>query len=118
MVNAEPITALTVQHGGTLLPLVPTAAIKEDHVKIQLSFLTDEPKHVRSMMLQRICGAKAPFIEDVCILMPCVRAFSILEAFLPTFQRLQETGVVPATANLLGFKVLDEDFSTLAYLSE
>jgi hypothetical protein len=89
---------------------------KEGCTKIRLSFLTDEPKHIRSLMLQQIYGVKPPFVEDVCILMPRMEVFSILETFLPVFERLKETGVVSLNANLLGFKVLDEDTETLAYL--
>jgi hypothetical protein len=67
-------------------------------------------------MLQQIYNSKPPFVEDVCVLMPRMAVFSILETFFPVFERLQEAGVVSPTANLLGFKVLDEDTETLAYL--
>jgi len=118
LVNAEPITALTVQHAVALLPSFPTTVSKEDFVKVRLSFLTDEPKHIRSQMLQRLYGALPPFIEDLCVMMPRMQVFAILETFIPAFERLQEAEVVPHSANLLGFKVLDEDLTTLAYLFE
>jgi len=118
LVNAEPIVALAVQHTPILLPAIPTAAAKEDCVKVRLSFLTDEPKHVRSQMLQRLYAAKAPFIEDICVMMPRMQVFAILETFIPAFERLQEADIVPRSANLLSFKVLDEDLTTLAYLFE
>lgn len=91
-------------------------ASKAEYAKIRLVFLTDEPKHVRSQMLHSLYGSKPPFVEDVCILMPRMRVFSILEAFIPAFEKLQEANILPPTAKLLGFKVLDEDSSTLAYL--
>jgi hypothetical protein len=97
---------------------ITTEPAREGYAKIRLNFLTNEPKHIRSEMLRRICGSKPPFVEDVCVLMPLHRVFSILETFIPVFERLQETGVVSTTANLLGFKVLDEDITTLAYPSE
>jgi len=89
---------------------------KDEYAKIRLSFLTDDPKHIRSLMLQQIYSVKPPFVEDVCVLLPRMQVFSILEAFFPVFERLQEAGIVNSTANLLGFKVLDEDTLTLAYL--
>lgn len=89
---------------------------KEEYTKIRLSFLTDDPKHIRSLMLQQIYNSKPPFVEDVCVLLPRMQVFSILETFLPVFERLQEIGVVSPAANLLEFKVLDEDTETLAYL--
>jgi hypothetical protein len=89
---------------------------KDGYTKIRLSFLTDDPKHVRSLMLQQIYNVKPPFVEDVCVLLPRMQVFSILETFFQVFERLQEAGVVSPSANLLGFKVLDEDTETLAYL--
>jgi len=89
---------------------------KEGYTKIRLSFLTDDPKHIRSLMLQQTYNSKPPFVEDVCVLMPRMQVFSILETFFPVFERLREIGVVSPAANLLGFKVLDEDTETLAYL--
>jgi len=91
---------------------------KEGYTKIRLSFLTDDPKHIRSLMLQQIYNSKPPFVEDVCVLMPQMQVFSILETFFSVFERLQAVGVVSPAANLLGFKVLDEDTETLAYLFE
>lgn len=95
-----------------------TFPAKNGYAKIRLSFLTDEPKHLRSEMLRRVCGSKPPFVEDICVLMPLHRVFAILETFIPVFERLQEAGVIGKNANLLGFKVLDEDITTLAYPSE
>lgn len=89
---------------------------KDGFTKIRLAFLTDKPKHVRSLMLQQTYGSKPPFVEDVCVLMPCDETFSILETFFSVFKRLQEAGVVDQSAKLLEFKVLDEDTQTLAYL--
>jgi hypothetical protein len=89
---------------------------KDEYTKIRLSFLTDDPKHVRSLMLQQSYNSKSPFVEDVCVLLPRMQVFSILETFFPVFERLRETGIVSPAANLLGFKVLDEDIETLAYL--
>ncbi len=95
----------------------PVAA-KDGYTKIRLSYLTNEPKHVRSFIMQQAYNSKPPFIEDVCILLPCNKTFSILETFLPVFERLQATGIVSSVANLLEFKILDEDTQTLAYLFE
>ena len=91
---------------------------KAGFVKIRLSFLTDDPKHVRSQMLRLSCNSKPPFVEDICVLMPRMRVFSILETFIPAFEKLQEEGTVSSTAKLLTFKVLDGDSSTLAFLFE
>jgi len=98
------------------VPKLETFAVKDGFMKVQLTFLTDEPKHVRSLMMQQVYNSKPPFVEDVCVLLPRMGVFSILEAFLPVFERLREAGVVSPTANLQGFKVLDEDTQTLAYL--
>ncbi len=109
--------ALAVQP-APLPTLYPTAVYKDGFVKVRLSFLTNEPKHVRSQTLQRICGSQPPFVEDICVLIPQPRAFAILEAYLPAWEYLREAEIVPPAANLLNFKVMDEDITTLAYLFE
>ena len=91
-------------------------AIKEGYVKVRLGFMTMEPKHVRSQMMQQIYNAKPPFMEDICVLMPGAAVSTLLETFLPVFEWLKEIGVVSPTANLQEFKVLDEDTHTLAFL--
>lgn len=91
---------------------------KIGYVKIKLTFLTNEPKHVRSQMLRLSYNSEPPFVEDICILLPRMQVFSILETFLPAFEKLQESGVVSSTAKLLKFKILDGDTNTLAFLFE
>ena len=93
-------------------------ASKDGFMKIRLTFLTDEPKHVRSTMLREQYGAKPPYTEDVCLLLSCGKTFSILETFIPAFEKLRESDVISSTAKLLKFKILDEDFNTLAYIFE
>lgn len=116
MVNAE-TTALALV---SVVPPVKRELLpsKAGFVKIRLSFLTDDPKHVRSQMLRLSCNSKPPFVEDICILMPRMRVFSILETFIPAFEKLQEDGIVSNTAKLLTFKILDGDTNTLAFLFE
>jgi len=91
---------------------------KAGFVKIRLSFLTNDPKHVRSQMLRLSCNSKPPFVEDICILLPLGKTFSILETFIPAFEKLQEDSTVSDTAKLLTFKILDDDTCTLAFLFE
>lgn len=112
LVNTE---SMALEICTPLVPKLDALAAKDGFMKVQLTFLTDEPKHIRSLMMQQIYNSKPPFVEDVCVLFPCDETFSILETFLPVFERLQEAGVVSPTANLQGFKVLDEDTQTLAY---
>lgn len=85
------------------------------YLKIRLTYLTMEPKHVRNAML-RIQGIEPPYIEDVCILMPCAKAVDMIEAYMLAFQYLQDAGLVPPGTKLQSFKVLLEDDITLAYL--
>ena len=84
------------------------------HVKIRLSYLTVGPKHIRNAMLHTQ-GIPPPYIEDICILMPQVKVFNLIESFMPAFAVLQDSGLIPKAANIQSFKVLDEDTCTLAY---
>jgi hypothetical protein len=95
-------------------PLV--LASKPGCIKVRLSFLTGSPKHVRNILLQEQCGTQPPYIEDICILMPRMKVFTLLETFLPAFAFLQKIGIIPFDANLQDFKILDEDAVTLAFL--
>lgn len=94
----------------------PTAASKPNYLKVRLSYLTPEPKHIRSRMLEQQCRVQPPYLEDVCVLLPRMKVFSILENFIPIFEKLQAAGIVSGQANLQSFKVLEEDSSTLAYI--
>jgi len=91
---------------------------KVGYMKVRLTFLTSDPKHIRSVMLREQYRAEPPYLEDVCILLPLKETFSILETFIPAFEKLRESRVVSSTAKLLKFKILDDDLNTLAYLFE
>lgn len=113
MVNVE--TALELV-SAVAPPRPSPLPSKMGYVKIRLTFLTSEPKHIRSIMLRDQYKAEPPYLEDIYILLPLVDTFSILETFIPTFEKLRKAGVVAKTSNLLKFKILDEDSHTLSYL--
>lgn len=92
-----------------LLPSLP------GYMKVRLTYLTAEPKHVRNLMLQ-IQGIQAPYFEDVCVLFPCGKTYDLLENYMPAFAHLQEAGLVSSTAKLQSHKLLTEDDVTLAYV--
>ena len=92
------------------------AAYSPGQVKVQLRYLTKQPMHLRSLLLSQYTGMEPPYIEEVCILMPHMRVFPVIECFLPAFQQLKEAGIVQQDAELHGFRVLDRDCLTLAYL--
>jgi hypothetical protein len=95
--------------------LPPTMPVKSGYVKVRLSYLTHKPKHVRSILLRQY-GTQPPYIEDVCILMPRMKVFALLETFMPAFEELRAAGVIDKEASLQTFTILDEDVSTLAYI--
>jgi hypothetical protein len=94
----------------------PCISTKPGYMKVRLFFLTSEPKHIRSQMLKSGCGAKPPFIEDVCILMQRMKVFPNLEYYSNPLFRLQLAGVVSSTAKLTGYTILDGDDDTLSYV--
>lgn len=67
-------------------------------------------------MLRASCGAKAPYSEDVCILLPRMKVFPEIENYEASFERLQITGVISPSAKLTSINILDEDDDTLSYL--
>ena len=93
-----------------------TAGSKPGHIKVRLVYLTHEPKHMRSAMLRNTYGAKPPYTEDVCVLMPRMKVFPWMDTYIPVFTRLQCSGVISPSAKLTKFTILDEDDDTLAYI--
>ena len=89
---------------------------KEGCIKVRLTYLTEEPKHIRSIMLHNTFAAKPPYFEDVCVLIPCPLANTTIQTYLPYLKRLQDNDVISPTAKLTHFAFLDEDVTTLAYL--
>lgn len=86
------------------------------HVKVMLRYLTKEPKHLRSMLLSQYTGVIPPYIEEVCILLPHMRVFPVIECFLPIFEVLKKEGIIQQDAELQDFKLLDRDYLTISYV--
>jgi hypothetical protein len=115
MTQPGPLVKLIERRHGFLESVTPVAE-KTGHIKIRLTYLTDEPRHYRSFQLATQYGLRGPFTEETCVFIPQKSLVTFdLEAFLPAFSRLQEMGVISETAKLTKFMVLDEDTTTLAY---
>lgn len=95
-------------------PILATS--KEGYLKVRLSYLTSNPKHIRNFILWNGYGIKPPYNEDVCILMPATKCFNDFESYINAFELLQHSGVLHADDHLLEFSILVEDDLTLAYV--
>lgn len=103
--------------GVPVVPNVKPLASLPGHVKVRLTYLTDEPKHYRSYQLLIMYGLRGPFTEEVCALIPVKTLKSLeLTEFLPVLAQLQRYNVVGRTVRLSKVAILDEDDSTLAYV--
>ena len=85
------------------------------YIKVRLQYLTKTARHLRSTLLFQ-CGAKPPFMEEVCVLLPHKKVYPLRECFLPIFEALRTEGIVSPDAILQEFNILDRDYLTLAYL--
>jgi hypothetical protein len=92
------------------------AASKEGFLKVRLTYLTHDPKHIQNFLLRNGYGIQGPYSEDICILMPANRVFENLETYLPAFELLQKSGVVRTEDTFLDFRILVEDDLTLAHV--
>lgn len=90
--------------------------VKLGYIKVRLEYLTFEPKHMRSQMLKTSCGARPPYAEDICILLPRMKVFAEIDAYRVPFAQLQSSNVLSSSAKLTGYTFLDEDDDTLAYV--
>ncbi len=91
------------------------AASKEGYVKVRLAYLTQEPKHIRNLILGQAYGIKPPYNEDTCILVPAEKCFADFESYLNTFEFLQRVGILHPDDHLVDFALLVEDDLTLSY---
>jgi hypothetical protein len=92
------------------------AASKEGYIKVRLAYLTQEPKHIRNLILRQAYGIKPPYNEDTCILVPAAKCFADFESYMGAFDLLQAAGVLHPEDILLDVTVLIEDENTLAYI--
>jgi len=115
----QPLTRIIERTVG--LPSVqPTASAVADcpgHIKVRLTYLTDEPKHYRSYQLAIMYGLRGPFTEEACVFVPAKSVKSLdLPAWRHAFGFLQKNYVISKTARLTKVTLLDEDATTLAYV--
>ncbi len=87
----------------------------DGYVKVKLFFWTSDPQHIRSVLLAA-SGAKAPFIEDICVLIPQCNLYPHVEAFGYALDYLKYGKIVGSSANLHSFKIVESDTRTLAYV--
>lgn len=90
--------------------------VKVGYIKVRLSYLTFDPKHMRSQMLRNSCGARPPYSEDICVLMPRMKVFPDVNVYNRPFKHLQSCELLTPNAKLTGYTFLDEDDDTLAYV--
>lgn len=120
-VNATPISitpAIPIsQQAKTVSIFIPTTATaKAGFVKVRLSYLTGEPRHIQSYILRDMFGQAAPFLESICVLLPWNKCFDILDVYVPAFLELVKSRILPPSARLQGFEILEEDELTQAFL--
>ena len=96
-------------------PPLEQATSLPGHVKVRLLYLTESPRHLRNALLAQH-GAKGPFAEEVSILMPAMKIFPVLECFLPAFENLLRSGVVPLDSIFHGYEITEGDSLTIAYI--
>jgi len=92
------------------------AASREGCLKIRLSYLTNNPKHIWNFILANGYGIKPPYNEDVCVLVPAEKCFNDFESYLNAFELLQHSGVLHSDDHLVETSFLVEDDLTLAYI--
>ena len=114
----SPVKSVALELTRPIAPAIKPelAASKSEYVKVRLSYLTSQPRHLRSLLLLHTCGIQPPYTEEVCILLPYAKVFTLLETFIPSFEYLQKCDAISKTAELQDFRVLDEDNTTLAYI--
>lgn len=87
-----------------------------DHIKVKLLYRCEQPQSGASIMLKNQLKVKGPYLEEVCVLIPMKRAFTLLEAYIDFFEQLRDAELVPADAELHQYQFLPQGDKTLAYL--
>lgn len=97
-------------------PVPELAPEKLGYMKVRLLYLTPEPQHLRSLQLAHAYNIRPPYNEEVSILLPRMKVFTLLETFIPAFEYLQKAGIISKSSKLRDFRILDEDKLTLSYI--
>lgn len=112
-----PATVKILEQAAGLAPIVPAeapVAKKNGYMKARITYLTNEPKHIRSFQLAVSYGFHGPFSEEVYVLVPQKDIKPGFD-FRKTFEYLQLHGVIVTSAKYRKFDLCDEDNYTLAY---
>lgn len=88
-----------------------------EYVRVRLRYTTPNPTTEAALMLSKQLGIPGPYGEEVWILIPAAKAYSLLEAYQESFAKLQDMGIVPLDATLTDYKVeAGPEPQTLAYV--
>lgn len=93
-----------------------TATEKSGYMKVKLTYLTDEPRHIQSLMLRDLYGTRAPYLESAYVLLPQERCFDLLEVYVSAFHEMIKSKIVPISSRLQDFEIMGEDTQTQAYV--
>jgi hypothetical protein len=88
---------------------------KKDHVKVRLTYLSAVGSTGAVSTLKQL-QVKGPYAEEVFILTPASKAYSILDAYIHALSTLKSLGIVPNDAQLTEFHFVPGDKSTVAYV--
>jgi hypothetical protein len=117
MATKIPTTTKTPTARRIAPPAPPAVApLKDGCLKVRLSYLTSNPKHIRNLILNAVYSIKPPYNEDTCVLVPAEKCFNDFESYMGAFELLQQSGVLQADDTLVEATILIEDDLTLAYV--
>lgn len=90
---------------GIPMTTIEQATQLPEHVRVRLRYTTATHVTETALLLGQQLGVPGPYAEEVWILLPKQKAFSILDAYQEPFVTLKAAGVVPADAELASYRV-------------
>jgi|SRR5208282_1862029 len=116
--STAPVVApiVTVEQTRAIPLSVPEMAKEKDgYVKVRLDFLTNSPRHIHSQLLAEHYDLQGPYLENISVLVPQGECFDLLECYVPLADDLVKMKAI-GDCKLVGFEILVEDDTTLAYV--
>ncbi len=97
-------------------PLIHQAVSCPGRLKVRLRFETEDPISEAALLMHDLFRIKAPFVEEVHVLLPLHEIHANLKSFEPAMHDLVENGVIPKDSKLKEFSLQTPTPWVLAYV--
>ena len=96
--------------------MLEQATAKPGYIRVRLRYVTESATTEAAVIMEDHLGVQGPYLEEIYILMPTQKVYTLLEAYKEAFEVLKAQGIVPQGSILQGIKVEVGEPSVLCYV--